>query len=262
MIVVKNLTKSFDDQPVLRGVNLQIDEGKVTAIIGGSGCGKSVLLKHMIGLIKPDEGEVLIRGKNIARLSKAELNEIRKKMGMVFQGSAMFDSMTIGENVSMALRRFSNFSDAEIQKRIQKALALVQLNETENRFPSELSGGMKKRAAIARALVTEPEVLFYDEPTTGLDPPRADSINQLIIDLNQQLGITSIVVTHDMHSVFRIAHKVAMLDGVIRFYGTPVELLNCTEPTVKAFLDSARGHELLAEQTPVGEYSHHEAVQI
>jgi phospholipid/cholesterol/gamma-HCH transport system ATP-binding protein len=151
IIVVKNIKKSFDGQPVLRGVNLQIEEGKVTAIIGGSGCGKSVLLKHMIGLIKPDEGEVLIRGKNIARMSKAELNEIRKKMGMVFQGSAMFDSLTIGENVSMALRRFSNFSEAEIRERTQKALSLVQLQGIEDKYPSELSGGMKKRAAIARA---------------------------------------------------------------------------------------------------------------
>jgi phospholipid/cholesterol/gamma-HCH transport system ATP-binding protein len=183
---------------------------------------------------------------DIARLSYRELVEVRKRIGMVFQGSALFDSMTVGENLAMGLRRHSRLTMREIQKKICEALAMVGLEGIESKFPAELSGGMKKRAAIARALVMSPEVLLYDEPTTGLDPPRADSINQVIYDLNRKLGVTSVVVTHDMHSVYRVAEKVAMLDeGVIRFYGTPEELARCTEPAVTNFLESARGHEWL-----------------
>jgi phospholipid/cholesterol/gamma-HCH transport system ATP-binding protein len=165
---------------------------------------------------------------------------------MVFQGSALFDSMTVGENLAMGLQRHTRLKRHEVQKKIRDSLALVGLEGIETKFPAELSGGMKKRTAIARALVMSPEVLLYDEPTTGLDPPRADSINQAIYDLNRKLGVTSVVVTHDMHSVYRVAEKVAMLDeGVIRFYGTPEELARCTEPAVMNFLESARGHEWL-----------------
>ncbi len=245
MIEIINVKKSFDDQPVLRGVTLHIEKGKTTAIIGGSGCGKSVLLKHMIGLLKPDEGKILVDGVNIAELSKQQLNDMRKQMGMVFQSAALFDSLTIGENVSMGLRRHFDYPEEEIERRTIESLELVGLKNVEDKYPSELSGGMKKRVAIARAIITRPKVLLYDEPTTGLDPPRADAINQLIIELNQKLQITSIVVTHDLHSVFRIADKVAMLEGTIRFYGTPMELLECSEPTVRSFLEAARGHELL-----------------
>lgn len=245
MIEIINVKKSFNGQAVLQGVSLKIEEGKTTAIIGGSGCGKSVLLKHIIGLLKPDEGKILVKGVNIVEVSKSQLNEIRKRIGMVFQSAALFDSLTIGENVAMGLRRHSNLSEEEIERRVLEALEMVGLKNVEDKYPSELSGGMKKRAAIARAIVTRPDLLLYDEPTTGLDPPRADAINQLIIDLNQKLKVTSVVVTHDMHSVFRIADRVAMLEGTIRFYGTPMELLECTEPTVRAFLEAARGHELL-----------------
>ena len=245
MVEIINVKKRFDNQEVLRGVTLKIEESKTTAIIGGSGCGKSVLLKHIIGLLKPDEGTILVDGVDITRLSRPELNHIRKRMSMVFQSAALFDSLTIADNVSMGLRRHSQLPEEEILHRTREALELVGLKNIEDKYPSELSGGMKKRAAIARAIVTRPKLLLYDEPTTGLDPPRADAINQLIIDLNQKLQITSVVVTHDMHSVFRIADRVAMLEGTIRFYGTPMELLECTEPTVRAFLEAARGHELL-----------------
>lgn len=253
MIILRNVEKSFGGLRVLRGVNLEIDDGETTAIIGGSGCGKSVLLKHIIGLLKPDDGEILVDGIDVTRLSYRELVEVRKKIAMVFQSSALFDSMTVGENLAMGLQRHSQLKNFEIQKKVSDALTMVGLEGIEAKFPAELSGGMKKRAAIARALAMSPEVLLYDEPTTGLDPPRADSINQLIFDLNRQLGVTSVVVTHDMHSVYRVAHKVAMLDeGVIRFFGTPEELAACNEPTVLSFLDSARGHEWLERTNNTG----------
>ncbi|MDZ7291398.1 MAG: ABC transporter ATP-binding protein [candidate division KSB1 bacterium] len=253
MIAFREVEKSFGDLAVLRGVNLVIEEGCTTAIIGGSGCGKSVLLKHIIGLLKPDRGEVLVDGVDISRLPYRELVNVRKKIAMVFQSSALFDSMTVEENLAMGLRRHTRLPYHEIQKKIRASLEMVGLEGVESKYPSELSGGMKKRTAIARALVTSPEVLLYDEPTTGLDPPRADSINQVIYDLNQRLGVTSVVVTHDMHSVYRVAKKVAMLDeGVIRFYGTPAELAKCTEPAVLNFLESARGHEWLERNNNSG----------
>jgi phospholipid/cholesterol/gamma-HCH transport system ATP-binding protein len=256
MIVLHDIEKSFGDLAVLRGVDLEIEAGCTTAIIGGSGCGKSVLLKHIIGLLKPDRGQVLVDGVDITRLPYRELLEVRKKIAMVFQGSALFDSMTVGENMAMGLRRHTRLKINEIHKKVREALAMVGLEGVEPKFPAELSGGMKKRAAIARALVMSPEVLLYDEPTTGLDPPRADSINQVIYDLNRQLGVTSVVVTHDMHSVYRVAEKVAMLDeGVIRFSGTPEELARCTEPAVLNFLESARGHEWLERNNNLG--AHH-----
>ncbi|NUM74115.1 ATP-binding cassette domain-containing protein [candidate division KSB1 bacterium] len=246
MIVIEDLKKKFEELPVLRGVNLTIEDGCTTAIIGGSGCGKSVLLKHIIGLLKPDSGSVFVDGDNIPQLPYPRLVEVRKKIGMVFQGSALFDSMTIEENMAMGLARHTKLASADIKKRISESLTMVGLAGVEPKFPAELSGGMKKRAAIARALVMKPQFLLYDEPTTGLDPPRADSINQVIFDLNEQLGVTSVVVTHDMHSVYRVAHKVAMLhEGRIHFYGTPAELAQCNEPAVLEFLESARGHEWL-----------------
>jgi phospholipid/cholesterol/gamma-HCH transport system ATP-binding protein len=227
-------------------LNLTIENGLTTAIIGGSGCGKSVTLKHIIGLLKPDRGSVFVDGLEIAKLSYQALVEVRKRIGMVFQGSALFDSMTVGENMAMGLKRHFQLKERQIRDKVHEALTMVGLAGTESKFPAELSGGMRKRAAIARALVMKPEVLLYDEPTTGLDPPRADSINQLIFDLNKQLGVTSVVVTHDMHSVYRVAAKVAMLEsGVIRFFGTPEELARSTEPAVEEFLESARGHEWL-----------------
>lgn len=243
MVVFEGVEKSFDDLHVLRGVDLAIPRGQTTAIIGGSGCGKSVLLKHIIGLLKPDKGRVLVEGADVTRMSIQELNEVRKKIGMVFQNSALFDSMSVAENLAIGLRRHTRLDWDEINQRIAGALEMVGLSGIQEKYPAELSGGMRKRTAIARALVMEPHMLLYDEPTTGLDPPRADSINQLIIDLGKRLGMTSIVVTHDMHSVYRVAARVAMLEGTIRFWGTPLELMRCEEPTVMNFLQSARGFE-------------------
>lgn len=244
MIIFKGVEKSFGDLEVLRGVNLVIEDGITTAIIGGSGSGKSVLIKHIIGLLKPDKGAVLVNGGNVSSLSYRKLASVRKNIGMVFQGSALFDSMSIGANLAMGLQRHTRMGACEINQKIKASLALVGLEGTETVYPAELSGGMKKRAAIARALVLDPQILLYDEPTTGLDPPRADSINDLIIDLNEKLGITSVVVTHDMHSLYRIADKVAMLhQGVIRFTGTPAELSMCGDPVIQNFLDSVRGDE-------------------
>lgn len=253
LIIFRNVKKSFGPLQVLRGVNLEIEAGCTTAIIGGSGCGKSVLLKHIIGLLKPDAGEVLVMGMNVAELDIRSLNEIRKKISMVFQNSALFDSLNIADNLALGLRRHTKLSEGEIRAKILEVLSLVGLEGIENKYPAELSGGMRKRAAIARAVITDPEIILYDEPTTGLDPPRADTINQLIIDLNKHLGVTSIVVTHDMHSVYRVAQRVAMLDGVIRFYGTPKELAASREPVVMNFLESARGHEWLNSTESEGE---------
>lgn len=245
MIVFRDVFKSFGDVSVLCGVNLNISEGETTAIIGGSGCGKSVLLKHIIGLLRPDTGKVLVGGVDVSRLNIVELNRVRKKIGMVFQNAALFDSLTVGENLAMGLRRHTRLAETEVQRKVREALALVNLDSIERKYPAELSGGMRKRTAIARAVIMDPAILLYDEPTTGLDPPRADRINQLIIDLNERLGVTSVVVTHDMHCVYRVANRVAMLDGTIRFWGTPAELSRCAEPTVMKFLESSRGHELL-----------------
>jgi phospholipid/cholesterol/gamma-HCH transport system ATP-binding protein len=257
MIEFRHVRKSFDKLLVLRDVNLTIEDGLTTAIIGGSGCGKSVLLKHVIGLLKPDAGAVLVDNLDTTRVSYPVLMEIRKKISMVFQGSALFDSMTIGENMAMGLQRHTRMKDREIRSEVKEALEMVDLRDIEHKFPAELSGGMKKRVAIARALVTKPQVLLYDEPTTGLDPPRADNINQLIFDLNKKLGVTSVVVTHDMHSVYRVAAKVAMLEGgVICFFGTPQELADTDEPAVVEFLESARGHEWLQRGNHTGAKKH------
>ena len=257
MIQFQHVRKSFDNLLVLRDVNLTIEDGLTTAIIGGSGCGKSVLLKHIIGLLKPDGGAVLVDDLDTTKVPYPLLVQIRKKISMVFQGSALFDSMSIGENMGMGLKRHTRLKDREIKSAVSEALEMVDLRDIEHKFPAELSGGMRKRVAIARALVTKPQVLLYDEPTTGLDPPRADNINQLIFDLTQKLGVTSVVVTHDMHSVYRVAAKVAMLEGgVIRFFGTPQELAETDEPAVMEFLESARGHEWLQRGNHTGARSH------
>jgi len=261
MIVFRNVRKNFGPLQVLRGVNLEIEEGHTTAIIGGSGCGKSVLLKHIIGLLRPDEGHIYINGIDMTKLRVRELNEVRKKISMVFQNSALFDSLNVGENLALGLKRHTRLDEREIREKIRKALSLVHLEGIEQKYPAELSGGMRKRAAIARAVITDPEIILYDEPTTGLDPPRADRINQLIIDLNIHLGVTSIVVTHDMHSVYRVAQTVAMLDGVIRFYGTTAELARSREPAVMAFLESARGHEWLNNTSDIEGEEYHAALE-
>ncbi len=238
IIEIIDLHKSFEDNYVLRGVNLAIGKGHTTAIIGSSGSGKSVLLKHIMGLMKPDSGCVYLNGVCITTLDYEELKKVRKKMAMVFQGSALFDSMTVAENVGIGLYKHTNLSLKEIQEKVSYCLAQVGLHGIESLSPAELSGGMKKRVAIARAIAMEPEILLYDEPTTGLDPIRANSINDLIESLQEKLDVTSVVVTHDMNSVRRVADCVAFLyNGIIHFEGTVEELEKSDDIHLRHFVE-------------------------
>jgi phospholipid/cholesterol/gamma-HCH transport system ATP-binding protein len=238
MIEIKDLHKSFGSKKVLQGVNLTIEQGETIVIIGRSGCGKSVLIKHIVGLLSPDSGYVKVEGKTVSDLPLKELYELRKNFGFLFQGSALFDSMTVGENVSLPLVESNNaYSKSEIFKITNEKLELVGLEGILELKPSELSGGMKKRVALARALVTNPDYILYDEPTTGLDPIMSDSIDNLIKDLSEKLNVTSIVVTHDMYSVKNVADKVAMMnDGVIYFTGKPDELINSSDKVIVDFI--------------------------
>ncbi len=240
MIEIINLSKTFTNSKVLDNLNLIINSGEVIVIIGRSGCGKSVLLKHIIGLMKPDMGQVIIDGNDMTRLEEYEMDKIRLSFGMLFQGAALFDSMTVGENVGFKLREHTNIAGSEIQKKVADALELVGLKGIENLMPSELSGGMKKRVGLARAICNNPKIILYDEPTTGLDPIMADAINDLIVDLNNKLNVTSVVVTHDMVSAFKIADRIAMLyRGKIITIGTPDEIKNTKDPIVKQFITGA-----------------------
>lgn len=238
MIEIKNLHKRFGSNKVLQGVNLDILPGETLVIIGRSGCGKSVLLKHIVGLLIPNEGYVKLKDKIINELSTKELYEIRKKFGFLFQGAALFDSMTVKENVSLPLVESKNgFSKKEIKKIVTEKLELVGLKDALDIKPAELSGGMKKRVGLARALVTNPEYILYDEPTTGLDPIMSDSIDSLIKELSEKIKVTTVVVTHDMYSVKNVAAKVAMVhEGKIHFYGTPDEMLRSKDAIIVDFI--------------------------
>ncbi|MDH3268318.1 MAG: ABC transporter ATP-binding protein [Ignavibacteria bacterium] len=238
MIEIKNLHKSFGANKVLRGINLDIDTGETLVIIGRSGCGKSVLIKHIVGLLYPDEGSVKVEGKIVDEMSMKELYELRTKFGFLFQGSALFDSMTVEENISLPLVESKRkFSIAEMDKMVSEKLEMVGMSGVQNLKPAELSGGMKKRVGLARALITDPDYIFYDEPTTGLDPIMSDSIDELIKELTEKLNSTSIVVTHDMYSVKNVADRVAMMhEGKIYFFGTPSELLSSKNPIIKEFI--------------------------
>ncbi|MCI0449436.1 MAG: ABC transporter ATP-binding protein [Chlorobi bacterium] len=240
MIEIKNLKKSFNSNDVLKGVNLNIEQGKTTVIIGSSGCGKSVLLKHIVGLLKPDEGNILIDGDDITKMKEDEIYKIRTKFGFLFQSSALFDSMTVGENVSIALRENTGKSKNEVDKIVAEKLGLVNLAGTESLMPAALSGGMKKRVGLARALATNPQYILYDEPTTGLDPITSETIDELMdsVARNKELKVTSIIVTHDIFTVYEIAEVVAMMhNGIIHFEGTPDELRSTTDPIVREFLE-------------------------
>ncbi len=243
MIQLTGVHKAFNRKPVLRGVDLSIEKGETMVVIGGSGSGKSVLIKHIIGLLIPDSGEVRIDGKDIGRLAEDELNEVRKKFGMLFQGAALFDSLTVWENVGFGLKRHTRLSDPEIKAAAKEKLEMVGLREVEDLMPSELSGGMKKRVGLARAIAMEPEILLYDEPTTGLDPIMADVINNLIVDLKQRLHVTGVAITHDMVSAYKIGDRLAMLyEGRILEVGTPEEIRNSGNPVVRQFITgSAEG---------------------
>ncbi|MBN8584038.1 MAG: ABC transporter ATP-binding protein [Ignavibacteria bacterium] len=240
MIEIKNLKKSFGNKEVLRGVDLNIEEGKTNVIIGASGCGKSVMLKHIVGLLKPDEGQILIDGEDITKMNEKEIYAIRKKFGFLFQSAALFDSMTVGENVGIALRENTLTPKAEINRIVSEKLGMVDLPGTENLMPSELSGGMRKRVGLARALATNPQYILYDEPTTGLDPITSETIDELMesVALNKELEVTSIIVTHDIFTVYEIGDRVAMMyEGKVHFNGTPEELRATSDPIVRQFLE-------------------------
>ncbi|MFH1593668.1 MAG: ABC transporter ATP-binding protein [Candidatus Omnitrophota bacterium] len=237
MIEIINMCKNFGHTKVLDNLNLTINTGETTVIIGRSGCGKSVLLKHIIGILKPQSGQVFIDGKDIAKLRGKSLNEIRMKFGMLFQGAALFDSLSVWENVAFGMMEHTRKKRGIILNRVRECLGLVGLAGVENLKPAELSGGMRKRVGLARAISMNPEIVLYDEPTTGLDPIMADAINNLIKGLHDKLKVTSIAVTHDMTSAYKIASKIAMLyEGRIIAVGTPSEIKNTKNPVVKQFI--------------------------
>jgi len=237
LIMVRDLCKSFGSNHVLQGLNLEVNRGEDIVVIGGSGTGKSVLIKCIIGLLKPDRGTIYIDGEEITYYNEAKLNEIRKKFGMLFQFGALFDSMPVWENVGFGLKQHTNLKDDEIRDIVAEKLAMVGLKGVEYLMPSELSGGMKKRVSLARAIAMEPEILLYDEPTTGLDPIMADVINELIIQLREKLRVTSMAITHDMKSAYKIGDRIAMLyKGKIIEVGTPDEIKNSKNEIVQQFI--------------------------
>jgi phospholipid/cholesterol/gamma-HCH transport system ATP-binding protein len=248
MIELRDIHKSFDSKVVLSGVNLKVEKGESVVVIGGSGSGKSVLLKHIIGLLKPDKGTVIINSTDLAQLDEDGLNEMRKRFGMLFQSAALFDSMTVWENVGFGLKRHTRLTDREIKEIAVQKLGLVGLVNIENLMPSELSGGMKKRVGLARAIAMEPEILLYDEPTTGLDPIMADAINDLIVKMREKLNVTSVAITHDMKSAYRIADTVAMLyNGAIIAKGTPEEIRHTADPVVRQFIEGRAEGPIILE---------------
>lgn len=245
MIKITNLDKAFAGRKVLNNINLTIKQGETMVIMGGSGCGKSTLLRHIVGLTKPDSGKIIIKGHDIVSMNESELSEIRKKFGMLFQSGALLNSLTVGENVALPLVEHTKLDRKIINIIVKMKLELVGLTGFENLMPAELSGGMKKRVGLARAIAMDPEMVFYDEPGAGLDPITAAVIDQLIIDLNHKLGMTSIVVTHEMQSAFRIADRMAVLyKGSVVALGTPDEIKKSDHPYVKQFITgSADGPE-------------------
>jgi phospholipid/cholesterol/gamma-HCH transport system ATP-binding protein len=237
VIQIESLTKSFGRQPVLRGVSLDVPTGSITVIIGRSGGGKSVLLKHLIGLLYPDQGRVLVDGVEITSLRGRALDDVRRRYGVVFQGGALFDSLSCQENVAFPLREKLRLPSAEIAKRVEAALAQVGLEGIGAKFPAEISGGMRKRVAIARALVTEPEIVFFDEPTTGLDPVLVNTIHHLILDLHRRFRFTAVVVSHEIPEIFEIADTVAMLhEGRIVEAGPPAAIQASSSRVVRQFI--------------------------
>jgi phospholipid/cholesterol/gamma-HCH transport system ATP-binding protein len=238
MIEVRDLKKSFGPQPILDGVSFSISEGESLVIVGRSGGGKSVLLKHIIGLLQPDSGAVLIDGEDITHMDERNLIRVRSKFGMVFQGAALFDSMSVAENIGFAFRRDKKLTEKEIARKISEVLEMVELPGVEKKKPSELSGGMRKRVGLARAIIYHPRIVLYDEPTTGLDPIVSDSIDKLIMRVTDCLKVTTIVVTHDMRSARRVGHRLVMLHNKkIYATGAPEDIFNSTDPVVRQFID-------------------------
>ena len=237
VIEVRDLWKTFGGNQVLKGVWLKMMPGTTTVVLGASGSGKTVLMKHIMGLFKPDRGEVIVDGENISAMDRQQLAKFRTRMGMVFQNSALFDSLTVGENVAFPLREHTKLSDEEIKKRVRDMLAVVELFGVEDKFPAELSGGMRKRVGLARAIVREPKIVLYDEPTTGLDPLTTESVDDMIIGAREKLHVTSVVISHDIGSAFHIGDHIAMLhEGKIVEEGPPEKLRHTNEPHTKHFL--------------------------
>lgn len=238
MIQIKNVYRSFGAQQVLKGINLHVQQGEIMAVVGRSGSGKTVLLKILIGLARPQRGEILIEGEDITQLSGRRLDKMRERFGMLFQGGALFDSMTVFDNVAFPLREKTRLSSQEITAQAVKMLESVGLADMGYKFPAELSGGMKKRAALARALITAPSIILFDEPTTGLDPILVRAIHQLILDTHRTFGYTAVLVSHEIPAVFDIATRVAMIhEGSIIEEGTPQEMLKSTNPLVRQFIE-------------------------
>ncbi len=238
MIEISHLHKSFGSHVILNDLNLTIKEGETKVIIGRSGTGKSVLLKNIIGILRPDSGSIKISGTEVTTLKEREYNKIRMQMGMVFQGGALFDSMNVAENVAFVLEEFMNIDKKTVRTKVERCLGMVGLSGIEEMMPSELSGGMRKRVSLARVLCMEPRIIFYDEPTTGVDPITSDVINNLIVDLRHKLKVTSIVVTHDMNSAYKVADNIVMLyHGQVVAEGTPQEIQKTTHPVVKQFIN-------------------------
>lgn len=239
MIQLTNIWKRFGEKQVHQGVNLEVRDHETLVILGRSGGGKSVLLKMIIGLLKPDSGSIVVDGKEVTTLTYKQLQRLRFKFGFLFQGAALFDSMTVGQNIELALRRHSDFKDADIEERVQYALELVKLKNVEQLMPSNISGGMKKRVGLARAIALTPKYMLYDEPTTGLDVETADGINLLINELKTTLGVTSIVVTHDIHSAFVIGDRFAIFEnGQFIMTGTKDDIRNSPNPEVRKYIES------------------------
>lgn len=247
MIEVRGLNKRFGSHAILDGVSFRIEKGESVVIIGRSGGGKSVLLKHLIGLLQPDAGEVLIEGENIVAMNERELLRIRRKFGMLFQGAALFDSMTVAENVGFAFRRERTLPSREIRRKVAEVLEMVDLPGIEDKKPSELSGGMRKRVGLARAIIYRPAIVLYDEPTTGLDPIVSDSIDQLILRVRDRVEVTTVVVTHDMRSTRRLGQRILMLHNR-RIYavGTADEIFNSPDPIVRQFIEGVSDPKELA----------------
>ena len=238
MIKIIDLKKSFNSKKVLDGTNLEIEKGKITVIIGRSGEGKSVLIKHIIGLLKPDSGQILLDGQDITKMTERELNEVRRRFGMLFQGAALFDSLTVGENVAFPLREHAGMPEADLKEVIKEKLRLVGLKDVENMMPADLSGGMKKRVGLARAIDMDPEIVLFDEPTTGLDPIMSDNVATLILDTQRDLKTTYIVITHDISLTYKIADKVAMLhEGKIVEQGDVEYVKSSVNPILRQFVE-------------------------
>ena len=239
LIGINNVYKAFDEKEVHNGVNLSIERGENITVLGGSGSGKSVLLKEITGLLKPDRGDVIIEGENIVPMNEGELVNVRKKIGMLFQGAALFDSLTVEENIAYPLRENANFPEDEIKDIVARNLELVGLPNIEDKMPSDLSGGMKKRVGLARAMAMNPQILLYDEPTTGLDPPNITRINHLIRMMQEQFGITGVIITHDVQSAFEISDRIAFLyHGKIVFTGTVDEAKNTDVKILSDFINA------------------------